>query len=155
MFHIISFSPLMQLSLPHKSSRPSGRTIKNNQGPRSLIVNPNMFTLNNVGCTRLWIKQHVKKQTCQWMAWLLLKLNTMLQIIQLIHLWWWSKSIKISLHCFNYMWSVQYEEKHTLRVITKSSARCKLKTQLQFIEMPQTYLGRTAARTHVPWSSIV
>jgi len=31
----------------------------------------------------------------------------------------------------------------------------KFKTQLQVIEMPQTYLGRTAARTHVPWSSIV
>jgi len=45
-----------------------------------------------------------------------------------------------------------------LNNITSMSLKLKsnldLKTQVQIIEMPQTYLGRPAARTHVPGSSL-
>ena len=37
----------------------------------------------------------------------------------------------------------------------KLKSNLDLKTQVQIIEMPQTYLGRPAARTHVPGSSLV
>ena len=40
-------------------------------------------------------------------------------------------------------------------LILRTSIMLRWETQLQFIKMPQTYVARTAARTHVPWSSIV
>ena len=53
----------------------------------------------------------------------------------------------------------RWREEERLNNITSMSLKLKsnldLKTQVQIIDMPQTYLGRPAARTHVPGSSLM